>query len=92
MRIIKAKSSDLVLFYFAKRKSVIWHYEPPTLFHDWILYDSNLTIDQHKKDVLHDVKTLATQVRKLKDKPPKTAKGSSEANKRRKLFKKLLRK
>ena len=55
-----------------------------TLMHDWILYDSNLTIDEHKKDVLHDVKALATQVRKLKDKPLK--------KKRRKLFKKLLRK
>jgi hypothetical protein len=37
-----------------------------TLMHDWILYDSNLTIDKHKKDVLHDVKALATQVRKTK--------------------------
>ena len=59
--------------------------ESLTLLHDWILYDSDLTINQHKKDVLHDVKTLATQVRKLKDKPPKK-------KKRRKLFKKLLRK
>ena len=49
-----------------------------TQVHEWILYDSNLIIDQHKKDVLHDVKALATQVRKLKDKPPK--------KKRRKLF------
>jgi len=56
-----------------------------TLMHDWILYDSNLTIDEHKKDVLHDVKTLATQVRKLKDKSPKKKKA-------KKLFKKLLRK
>jgi len=45
---------------------------------------SDLTIDEHKKDVLHDVKTLATQVRNLKDKPPKK-------KKRRKLLKKLLR-
>ncbi len=55
-----------------------------TLMHDWILYDSDLTIDQHKKDVLHDVKALATQVRKLKSKPPKK-------KKRRKFIKKLLR-
>jgi len=53
-----------------------------TLMHDWILYDSNLTIDQHKKDVLHDVKLLATQLRKLKDKTPK--------KKAKKLLKKLL--
>ena len=49
--------------------------------HDWILYDSDLTIDEHKKDMLHDVKALAQQVRKLKDKPPKK-------KKRRKLLRK----
>jgi len=53
-----------------------------TLMHDWILYDSDIVIDQHKKDVLHDVQLLAMQVRKLKDKPPK--------KKLRKLFKKRL--
>ena len=41
--------------------------ESLTLLHDWILYDSDLTINQHKKDVLHDVQKLAQKLRQLKD-------------------------
>lgn len=32
--------------------------------HDWVLYDSSLVIDQEKKDVLHDVKLLANQLKR----------------------------
>ncbi|NVK66973.1 MAG: hypothetical protein HWE22_20440 [Flavobacteriales bacterium] len=38
-----------------------------TQIHDWILYDSNLLIDDHKKEVLHDVQRLAHKLRQLKD-------------------------
>lgn len=41
--------------------------ESLTLLHDWILYDSNLLIDQHKKEVLHDVQRLAHKLRQLKN-------------------------
>ena len=41
--------------------------ESLTLLHDWILYDSNLNIDQHRKDVLHDAQRLAHKLRQLKD-------------------------
>jgi hypothetical protein len=34
--------------------------------HDWILYDSEIPIDQEQKDVLHDLKLLADQLEKTK--------------------------
>lgn len=41
--------------------------ESLTLLHDWILYDSDLLIDDHKKEVLHDVQRLAHKLRQLKN-------------------------
>jgi hypothetical protein len=41
--------------------------ESLTLLHDWILYDSNLLIDDQKKEVLHDAQRLAHKLRQLKN-------------------------
>jgi len=34
--------------------------------HDYLLYDCSLTIDNEKKEVLHDLKLLADQLKQLK--------------------------
>lgn len=37
------------------------------IVHDWVLYDSNIVINERKKDILNDVKQLSRVLRELQN-------------------------